>query len=77
MPLGLRANGMPVGVALIGKPGSEAQLLTYAYALEQATKARVTPDVDKRVAHAAAPARAFTYGDAGNPSLLAAVVVTE
>ena len=43
VPLGLRANGMPVGVTLIGKPGSEAKLLSYAYALEQATKLRVTP----------------------------------
>ena len=43
VPMGLRANGMPVGVTLIGKPGSEAELLSYAYALEQATKLRVTP----------------------------------
>ena len=39
IPVGsAQANGMPVGVALIGKPGSEAKLLSYAYALEQATK---------------------------------------
>jgi amidase len=37
VPLGKRKNGMPVGVTLIGKPGSEAKLLAYAYALEQAT----------------------------------------
>ena len=43
VPMGLRANGMPVGVTLIGKPGSEAKLLSYAYALEQATKLRVDP----------------------------------
>jgi amidase len=47
VPLGLRANGMPVGVTLIGKPGSEAKLLAYAYALEQATKLRVDPDLSK------------------------------
>jgi hypothetical protein len=34
---------MPVGVTLIGKPGSEAKLLSYAYALEQATRLRVNP----------------------------------
>ncbi len=45
IPLGKRANGMPVGVVLIGKPGSEAMLLSYAYALEQATKLRVDPDL--------------------------------
>ena len=43
VPLGKRKNGMPVGVTLIGKPGSEAKLLSYAYALEQATKLRVDP----------------------------------
>jgi hypothetical protein len=43
VPLGLRANGMPVGVTLIGRPGEEAKLLSYAYALEQATKLRVNP----------------------------------
>ena len=67
VPLGKRANGMPVGVTLIGKPGDEAKLLAYAYALEQATKLRVTPDVDQFVAEANAPARAFTYGDAWQP----------
>ena len=45
VPMGLRANGMPVGVTLIGRPGEEAQLLSYAYALEQATKLRATPDL--------------------------------
>jgi len=47
IPLGKRANGMPVGVVLIGKPGSEAKLLSYAYALEQATKLRVDPDLSQ------------------------------
>ena len=50
VPLGLRKNGMPAGVTLIGKPGSEAKLLSYAYALEQATKLRVDPDLSKVVA---------------------------
>ena len=43
VPMGLRANGMPVGVVLIGKPGEEAKLLSYAYAFEQATRLRVNP----------------------------------
>lgn len=45
VPLGLRANGMPVGVTFIGKPGEEEKLLAYAFAFEQATKARVDPDL--------------------------------
>jgi amidase len=48
VPLGLRKNGMPVGVVLIGKPGSEAKLLSYAYALEQATKLRVDPKLTQK-----------------------------
>jgi Asp-tRNA(Asn)/Glu-tRNA(Gln) amidotransferase A subunit family amidase len=32
VPLGLRANGMPVGVTFIGKPGEEGKLLAYAFA---------------------------------------------
>ena len=48
VPLGLRANGMPVGVVLIGKPGEEAELLSYAYALEQATKLRVDPKLTQK-----------------------------
>ncbi len=58
VPLGKRANGMPVGVTLIGKPGQEAKLLAYAFALEQATKLRVNPDLSKVTA--AAPAASST-----------------
>ena len=43
LPLGLRTTGMPVGATLIGRPGSDARLLAYAHALEQATRLRVTP----------------------------------
>ena len=43
VPLGKHANGMPVGVVLIGQPGSEAKLLAYAYALEQATNCGPIP----------------------------------
>jgi pimeloyl-ACP methyl ester carboxylesterase len=67
VPLGLRANGMPAGVTFIGKPGEDAKVLAYAFAFEQATKARVTPDVAKTVAYINLPARTFTYGDAWQP----------
>jgi amidase len=43
VPLGLRANGTPVGATFIGKPGDEANLLAYAYAFEQANPLRVDP----------------------------------
>lgn len=43
VPLGLRANGMPVGATLIGRSGDDAGLLGYAFAFEQATRLRVDP----------------------------------
>ena len=45
VPLGVRADGMPVGVTLVGKPGTDGQLLGYAYAFEQATRLRVAPNL--------------------------------
>jgi amidase len=36
-------SGLPVGLSFIGRPYSEAVLIKYAYALEQATKARRPP----------------------------------
>lgn len=40
---GLDGPGMPVGVVLIGKKGSDGQLLSYAYAFEQVAKLRMIP----------------------------------
>ena len=37
------AYGLPVGVSFIGRPWSEAKLITFAYAYEQATKHRKPP----------------------------------
>ena len=45
VPLGVRADCMPVGLTLIGKPGTDGQLLGYAYAFEQATRLRVAPNL--------------------------------
>ena len=41
--LGMKAEGMPVGITFIGRPGDDARLLGYAYAFEQATQLRATP----------------------------------
>jgi amidase len=41
VPLGLRANGMPTGVTLIGRPGTDGQLLGQAHAFERASELRV------------------------------------
>lgn len=42
VPVGLRDN-TPAGILFFGRAFSDAQLIKYAYAFEQATKARVTP----------------------------------
>ena len=42
VPAGL-VNGLPVGISFFGRAWSEAKLLSYAYAFEQATKARKPP----------------------------------
>jgi aspartyl-tRNA(Asn)/glutamyl-tRNA(Gln) amidotransferase subunit A len=36
VPAGLDANGLPLGLQLIGKPWEEAELLNCAYSLERA-----------------------------------------
>jgi amidase len=45
VPIGRKASGEPVGVTLIGKKGQDAQLLAYAYAFEQATRAQIPADL--------------------------------
>ena len=43
MPAGLTANGLPLGLQLIGKAFDEATLLRAAYAVEQAADFKHSP----------------------------------
>ena len=43
MPAGFTADGLPVGVELLGRPWRDGQLLTIAYAYEQAARPRRPP----------------------------------
>jgi Asp-tRNA(Asn)/Glu-tRNA(Gln) amidotransferase A subunit family amidase len=43
VPMGFTAEGLPAGLELLGRPFTEAQLLGYAYAYEQATRHRRPP----------------------------------
>ena len=45
VPIGRKHSGEPVGVTLIGKKGQDAELLAYAYAFEQATRAHIPADL--------------------------------
>jgi Asp-tRNA(Asn)/Glu-tRNA(Gln) amidotransferase A subunit family amidase len=51
VPAGYAADGIPVGLELMGRPFSEGALLSYAYAFEQATHHRrpppLTPSLDR------------------------------
>jgi len=48
VPLGVRSDGMPTGVTMIGRRGDDARLVGRAFAFEQATRLRVPPPVDPR-----------------------------
>ena len=41
-------DGMPVGISFIGMPWSEAALISYGYAYEQASRARKAPEAYKK-----------------------------
>ncbi len=43
VPMGFTAEGLPAGLELMGRPFTEAQLLGFAHAYEQATKLRRPP----------------------------------
>jgi amidase len=43
VPIG-DANGLPLGITFMGRPYTEADLLAWGFALEQATKARKAPE---------------------------------
>jgi len=43
VPMGYTSEGAPKGLTFIAKRLQEKQLLEWAYAYEQASKARVTP----------------------------------
>jgi len=43
MPAGFTADGLPVGIELLGRPFEDEKLVSYAYAFEQATHHRHAP----------------------------------
>jgi amidase len=51
VPMG-HVDGMPVGISFIGAPWTEQALLSYGYAYEQASKARIPPTAYKQAATA-------------------------
>jgi hypothetical protein len=60
MPAGFTTDGLPIGLELLGPAWSEATLLKYAYAWEQATKPRRAPFSTPPLVKGAAPAPLVT-----------------
>lgn len=50
VPAGLTTAGLPAGVAFLGRPYDDLAVLGYAHAFEQATKARVVPELEGKLA---------------------------
>ena len=47
IPAGIAANGLPTGLSMIAGAFSEAKLLAWGYAFEQASQLRVVPEAAK------------------------------
>jgi Asp-tRNA(Asn)/Glu-tRNA(Gln) amidotransferase A subunit family amidase len=50
VPMGFTSDSLPAGLEFLGRPFSEAKLLAFAYAYEQATKLRRPPRTTPRLA---------------------------
>ena len=57
MPAGFTADGVPVGIELLGRAWTEAKLLAVAYAYEQATHLRRPPRATPALVNGKPPAR--------------------
>lgn len=64
MPAGFTADGLPTGLELLGRPFSDARLVAYAYAFEQAGPRRRPPPAAPPLINGRAP-QAVTFAAAG------------
>jgi hypothetical protein len=55
MPAGFTADGLPTGLELLGRPYSDARLVAYAYAFEQAGARRRPPPAAPSLVNGKAP----------------------
>ncbi|MDN4174497.1 amidase family protein [Nocardioides sp. SOB77] len=74
-PAGTDANGAPVGIQLMGRAWSDAELVGYAYAFEQVADGHVAPGTAPALAERSAPALTVKGGTTkvayGKPATLA------
>jgi amidase len=79
MPAGFTVDGLPIGVELLGGAFTEARLLGFAYALEQATSPRRPPFSTPALVNGAAPRPttfAVAVGATGAGAVSARVTLT-
>jgi len=67
VPAGFTDDGLPIGMDLLGTPFSEAKLLAYAYAYEQATHPRRPPFSTPPLVNGKAPAP-MTFSTTAGPA---------
>jgi amidase len=65
MPAGFTASGVPVGLELMGRPFSDARLVSLGFAFEQSGSRRMPPPTTPPLARAATPDEATTRVTAG------------
>jgi Asp-tRNA(Asn)/Glu-tRNA(Gln) amidotransferase A subunit family amidase len=70
VPAGFTADGVPVGLELLGKPFEEPRLIALAYAYEQAAKPRKPPPRTPSLIHGSLSASFSVEGDVAGHALL-------
>jgi hypothetical protein len=77
LPAGLGADGLPIGLELLGPALSDTALVAYAYALEQARPRRVTPSTTPPLVAGRAPAAKARTVVVRERGVTATVLLTE
>jgi hypothetical protein len=73
MPAGFTSDGLPTGLELMGRPFSDARLVAFAYAFEQAGPRRRPPSVAPRLVNGIAP-RPVLFSVTAGPAQSNAIV---
>lgn len=76
MPAGFTSDGLPTGLELMGRPFSDARLVGFAYAFEQAGPRRRPPPTAPPLVNGRAPINVGFNVSAGPPATAAAVGFT-
>jgi hypothetical protein len=76
MPAGFTNDGLPTGLELMGRPFSDARLVAFAHAFEQAGARRRPPPTTPALVNGKAPAPRFFITNAGPATSAASVSFT-